>query len=108
FFDMEGYPLVDDGREYLFGASFRENGALVFRDWWGHDRQGEKRAFECFVRWAYDRWRRFPDLHIYHYNHYEVTALRRLMGKYAVCEEEIDGMLHGRVFVDLFKVVRQG
>src|ERR1039458_9511104 len=29
-------------------------------------------------------------------------------GKYGVCEDEVDGMLRGGVFVDLFKVVRQG
>jgi uncharacterized protein len=74
FFDMEGFPLVDEAREYLFGACFWENGQLLFRDWWAHDRQAEKRAFEGFVRWAYERWQQFPDLHIYHYNHYEVTA----------------------------------
>jgi uncharacterized protein len=108
YFDMEGYPLIDEGREYLFGACFRENGALGFRDWWAHDRQAEKKALEGFVTWAYQRWQQFPDLHIYHYNHYEVTALRRLMGKYGVCEDEVDGMLRGGVFVDLFKVVRQG
>ena len=85
-----------------------QNGALTFRDWWAHDRQAEKKALEGFVSWAYQRWQQFPDLHIYHYNHYEVTAVRRLMGKYGVCEKEVDAMLKGRVFVDLFKVVRQG
>lgn len=108
YFDMEGYPLIDEGREYLFGACIRENGTLAFHDWWAHDRVAEKRALEGFVRWANERWQRFPDLHIYHYNHYEVTALLRLAGKYGVCEAEIDRMLSGGVFVDLFKVVRQG
>ncbi len=108
YFDMEGYPLIDEGREYLFGACFRENGALAFRDWWAHDRVAEKKALEGFVTWAYERWQQFPDLHIYHYNHYEVTAVRRLMGKFGVCEDQVDGMLRGGVFVDLFKVVRQG
>jgi uncharacterized protein len=108
YFDMEGFPLVDEGREYLFGASFHQHATLEFRDWWAHDRQAEKRAFEGFVTWAFDRWQQFPDLHIYHYNHYEVTALRRLMGKYGVCEDQVDAMLRGGVFVDLYTVVRQG
>jgi len=108
YFDMEGYPLIDEGREYLFGACFHEVAGWAFRDWWAHDRQAEKRALEGFVTWAYQRWQQFPDLHIYHYNHYEVTTLRRLMGKYGVCEEEVDGMLRNGVFVDLYKVVRQG
>ena len=107
FFDMEGFPLIDDGREYLFGACYYEDGALRFRDWWAHSPDQEMRAFESFVQWAHARWRANPELHIYHYNHYEVTALRRLMGKYGVCEQEVDDLLRGEVFVDLYRVVRQ-
>jgi uncharacterized protein len=107
YFDMEGFPLIDDGREYLFGACYYENGEIRFRDWWAHSPAQEKRAFEAFVTWTHSRWRANPGLHIYHYNHYEVTALRRLMGKYGVCEQEIDDLLHGEVFVDLYRIVRQ-
>jgi uncharacterized protein len=107
FFDMEGFPLIDDGREYLFGACYHEAGQLRFRDWWAHSPTEEKLAFESFVQWVYGRWKEHPDLHIYHYNHYEVTALRRLMGKYGVCEIEVDELLRGQVFVDLYRVVRQ-
>lgn len=49
----------------------------------------------------------YPDLHIYHYNHYEVTALKRLVGAHGTREEELDELLRGEVFVDLFKVVRE-
>ena len=107
FFDMEGFPLIDDGREYLFGVCYHEASELRFCDWWAHSPAEEKRAFESFVQWAHTRWREHPELHIYHYNHYEVTALRRLMGKYGVCEREVDELLHGQVFVDLYRIVRQ-
>jgi uncharacterized protein len=107
FFDMEGFPLIDDGREYLFGACYYEAGELRFRDWWAHSPTEEKRAFEAFVRWVHARWQQDRSLHIYHYNHYEVTALRRLMGKYGVCEQEVDDLLQGQVFVDLYRVLRQ-
>jgi len=107
FFDMEGYPLVDDGREYLFGVCHYDNGELTFRDWWAHSPAEEKRAFEGFVRWAHGRWVANPGMHIYHYSHYEVDALRRLMGKYGICEQETDDLLRGEVFVDLYKIVRQ-
>ena len=30
------------------------------------------------------------------------------MGKYGVCEQEVDDLLRGQVFVDLYRVVRQG
>ena len=107
FFDMEGFPLIDDGREYLFGACYYDGSELRFRDWWAHSPDQERRAFESFVQWVHARWREHPELHIYHYNHYEVTALRRLMGKYGVCEQEVDELLRGGVFVDLYGVVRQ-
>ncbi len=107
YFDMEGFPLIDDGREYLFGACHFEAGELRFSDWWAHSPAQEKRAFESFVRWVHGRSSANPGLHIYHYNHYEVTALRRLMGKYGTCEQEIDELLERQVFVDLYRVVRQ-
>lgn len=47
-----------------------------------------------------------PDLHIYHYAPYEPAALKRLMGRYATRENEIDKMLRAGRFVDLYAVVR--
>lgn len=108
FFDMEGYPLLEEGLEYLFGVTHLENGRPGFRDWWAHNQQEEKIAFEGFIGWAYERWKQDPSMHIYHYAAYEVTALRRLMGRCAVCENEIDELLRNEVFVDLYSIVRQG
>ena len=50
----------------------------------------------------------YPDFHIYHYAPYEPTALKRLMGRHGICEEEVDDLLRKGVFVDLYRVVRQG
>ena len=66
----------------------------------------EKRAFEKFVDFVMTRWALFPSLHIYHYAPYEPAALKRLMGRYATREEEIDRMLRAGLFVDLYQVVR--
>jgi len=41
-------------------------------------------------------------------NAYEPAALKRLMGRYATREEEMDRMLRAHLFVDLYGVVRQG
>lgn len=49
----------------------------------------------------------YPHAHIYHYNHYETTALKRLAGRYGVCEEQLDNLLRGQKFVDLYVVVRE-
>src|SRR5437867_3916449 len=50
---------------------------------------------------------RYPDLHIYHFSHYEPTALKRLMGRYANRENEIDRMLRAGLFVDLYGILKQ-
>lgn len=107
WFDMEGYPHAEGGLEYLFGASYLENGELKFFERWAHDERQEQRAFEEFVDWAFGRFQEDPRMHIYHYAAYEQTALRRLMGKYASREFEIDELLRHDVFVDLYTVVRQ-
>ncbi len=108
FFDMEGYPLVKGGLEYLFGALALDDGQHVFHDWWAHNTDQEQRAFCDFIDWAYARWRADPTLHIYHYANYEVAALRRLMGRYGSREAEVDTLLRHEVFVDLYTVVRHG
>ncbi|MTI13150.1 TM0106 family RecB-like putative nuclease [Sansalvadorimonas verongulae] len=107
FFDIEGFPLEEGGLEYLWGATYFDNdGQRVFRDFWAHDRQQEKEAFEGFIGWAYKRWIKDPTMHIYHYANYEISACKKLMGRFGVCEDEVDQLLRNQVFVDLYKVVK--
>ena len=110
FFDMEGDPLFDDGGlEYLFGLITPNGGGVPkFTAIWGLDREQERLALEEFIDYIVERRTRFPRLHIYHYNHYEVTALKRLAGAHGTREEELDQLLRDEVFVDLYKVVREG
>ncbi|HWA25958.1 MAG TPA: TM0106 family RecB-like putative nuclease [Lacunisphaera sp.] len=108
YFDMEGYPLLGQGLEYLFGAVYMKDGKPIFCDWWAHDAEEEKLAFEQFVDWAYARWIAHPNMHIYHYANYEVAALRKLMGRHGTREDQVDDLLRGNVFVDLYQVVKQG
>ncbi|MCY3983164.1 MAG: TM0106 family RecB-like putative nuclease [Roseovarius sp.] len=109
FFDIEGLPTVEGGLEYLWGATFYdENGVRAYRDFWGHDPDAERDAFLEFIDWAYARWKSFPDMHVYHYGAYEITALRKLMGRHGLREQEIDTLLRRHVFVDLYGVVRNG
>ncbi len=107
FFDMEGYPLLLGGLEYLFGAVCVDGGTPEFKDWWAHNRDEEKVAFEQFVDWIYERWKRDDNMHVFHYAAYEVSALRRLMGRFATREKEVDDLLRNEVFVDLYQIVRQ-
>ena len=110
FFDMEGFPLIPGGLEYLFGNTTidPETGEYEFTDFWAHDRESEKLAFEQFIDWVYDRWRQNPGMHIYHYAPYEPSTIRRLSTAHGTREEQVDEILRHEVFVDLFKIVRQG
>ena len=108
YFDMEGYPLVEGGLEYLFGVTYVENGQNQFIDWWAHSQEQEKQAFEGFIDWAFARWQQDPDMHIYHYGHYEVTAMRKLMGRYGTREMQVDQLLRHEVFIDLYDLIRHG
>jgi predicted RecB family nuclease len=131
FFDIEGARYYsEDGREfglqYLFGivdtASVDAAGLPEYRPFWAFDRAGEKRAFEELIDFITARRRERPALHVYHYNHYEPTAVDhlselhetrqeavgRLMGRFATREDEVDELFRLGVFVDLYRVVRQG
>lgn len=110
FFDLEGDPFVGEkGLEYLFGYHYRdENGNAAYKADWCLTREQEKSAFEAFVDFATERSTEYPDLHIYHFAPYEPSALKRLMGRYATREDEIDNLLRGTRFVDLYSVVRNG
>lgn len=107
FFDIEGYPLADGGLEYLWGSTyFDDTGERAFIDFWAHNPEQEKQAFTAFIQWAYQRWLQDPSMHIYHYANYEIAACKKLMGRYGVCEYEVDQLLRNEVFVDLYKVVK--
>ena len=108
YFDMEGYPLFEDeGLEYLFGLIVHQGKDHLFMDYWAHNRAQEKIAFELFIDFVYQRFKQFPDLHIYHYAAYEVTAVRKLSTRHATREREVDELLRANLFVDLYKVVSQ-
>ncbi len=107
WFDMEGDPYVEGrGLEYLFGVVTADTGRPAFRAFWAHDRDAERTAFAAFVDFVFERRRRFPMLHVYHYASYEVTALKTLAARHRTREAEVDTLLRDLVFVDLYAVVR--
>ncbi len=107
FFDIEGDPLYrpDRALEYLFGVYVPDEDA--YRPFWGTTPADERTAFEALVDFVVTRRKRYPDLHVYHYASYETTALKRLMGRFASREDQIDDFLRAGTFVDLFPIVRQ-
>ena len=119
FYDIEGDPFaLDDGVEYLHGilepGVTGPDGQPLFHAFWAVDedgqvtREAEKRAFEQTIDLMTDRLARDPTIHIYHYAPYEPSAAGRLMGRHATREAEVDRLLRGGAFVDLFRAVRQG
>jgi uncharacterized protein len=108
FLDLEGDPLaVPGGLEYVFGYQYFDgSGALTYVADWALTLADERKIFERFVDFVTDRLKTYPDLHIYHFAPYEPSALKRLMGRYATRQDEIDSLLRGRRFVDLYSVVR--
>jgi predicted RecB family nuclease len=107
FFDFEGNPFwdVEGSLEYLWGILDTEG---TFDPMFASTREEERATFERFVDLVHERLSADPKMHAYHYASYEITALRRLMGKYGTREEELDDLLRREVFIDLFKVVRGG
>ncbi len=107
FFDFEGNPFWDeDGSlEYLWGIL---DIGRTFTPLHADDRESERRALERFVDLVHARLAEYPDLHVYHYASYEITALKRMMGRYGTREDELDDLLRRGVFVDLLAVVRNG
>lgn len=108
FFDMEGDPMEEGGLEYLFGLYYFDTGKAVFKAFWAHDREEERWAFVEFINFVMARRAAYPNMHVYHYAHYENTAIRRLMTSHGVCESAVDQLLREGRLVDLYKVVREG
>ena len=109
FFDIEADPWIENGGlEYLLGLVELVDGSPAYRVLWGHDRTGEKAAFETFVDLVMDRLGRDPGMHVYHYAGYEAGAIKRLMQRHATRVDEVDRLLRGGILVDLYNVVRQG
>jgi predicted RecB family nuclease len=106
FFDMEGDPwAADGGLEYLFGVVDATGRYTAF---WGHEPAEEKVAFERLVDLLIAALDADPAMHVYHYAPYEERALKRLAGRHATREVEVDRLLRGEVLVDLYRIVRQG
>jgi predicted RecB family nuclease len=122
YFDMEGFPLVQGGLEYLFGASEGTFNGNIFHAWWGHDRAQEEATFAKVIAWTWNRWHKEQQsmgidrncgdgMHVFHYGHYEVTAMRRLASRAVTCDGleagfRLEEMLDAGLFVDIYRIVK--
>jgi predicted RecB family nuclease len=110
FLDLEGDPFATEGgREYLFGVvTLDASGNPSYRAFWAFTDHEERAAFESVMDLIANASKAHPGMHVYHYAPYEPSAFKRLMGRYATREKELDTLLRAGRFVDLYGVVRQG
>jgi uncharacterized protein len=108
FLDLEGDPFAgESGREYLFGVvTIGENGEPGYKAFWAENEREERSAFDSIMSLIITAWDTDPGMHVYHYAPYEPSALKRLSCRYAIREQDIDRLLRGERFVDLYRVVR--
>ena len=108
FLDLEGDRLAEKGGvDYLFGYAFENTKGPKYEALWALSPEEERGAFERLIDEIIARRRRDGGMHVYHFAHYEATALKRLMGKYGTRADELDELLRGEIFVDLHRVVRK-
>lgn len=105
FLDLEGAAFArEGGREYLIGFS-NTSGAYTAK--WALDDEQEKRAFEEVMDTLTAAAKANAAMHIYHFNHYETTAFKKLASRYVTRVDELDELLSAERFVDLYPIVRQ-
>jgi predicted RecB family nuclease len=113
FVDLEGDPFAGNpetggGQEYLFGFVAADAACTrTYHKRWALTPEEEKSGFEWLVDEVMRRWKENPAMHVYHFAAYEPGAFKRLMGRYATREEEVDSMLRAGVFVDVHTVLKQ-
>lgn len=109
FLDFEGSHFAEDGvQEYLTGwVTVNADGSYAYHPLWADTEAAEKAAFETFIDTVMAMRKKNPQGHVYHFAPYEQAALKRLMGRYATRERELDILLIEGVLVDLHSVVKR-
>ena len=109
FFDIEGVQdyVFPNRLEYLFGIYFEENGKKIYKAFWAHDKDEEKKTIIDFFKFTNDHFKKYPNSKIYHYAPYEINVLERLTSIHKVNSVDYDHYLNLGKFVDLYKIVKQ-
>ncbi|MFM8866897.1 MAG: TM0106 family RecB-like putative nuclease, partial [Ilumatobacteraceae bacterium] len=111
FYDIEGHPYRgNEGLEYLHGLAWvDESGDLNYKAIWAHDEDSERVALQEVVDFICERIENplGGNLRVYHFGHYEPSALRRLATRYATYESKLERLFRESRFVDLSRVVTQ-
>jgi predicted RecB family nuclease len=109
FLDFEGHPFwrADVGLFFLFGFIERSaSGEWGFKAFWAHDQAEEKKATKELLDYLAARRAKFPNMHVYHYNHTERSSLERLTIDHGVAELELERLILTGQFIDLLPIVK--
>ncbi|GAA3709909.1 TM0106 family RecB-like putative nuclease [Gordonia hankookensis] len=109
FLDFEGHPFwrADAGLFFLFGLIEQDpGGQWGYRTWWAHDLDEEAVAVTELIDYLAERRNQFPDMHVYHYNHTERSALERMAETHGAGEVALAELIDTGAFVDLLLVAR--
>jgi light-regulated signal transduction histidine kinase (bacteriophytochrome) len=74
-------------------VTLKADGTPEYQSFWGFTEAEERAAFERVIDLITDAWKKHPGMHVYHYAPYEPSAFKRLMGRYATRERELDNLL---------------
>ena len=109
YFDIESDHFHEEGGlEYLLGYCYRnDQGEQEYHRIWSKNKKEEKQAFEDFMDLITDRWAGYPDCYIYHFAPYEPSAIKRLAQYHRTREIEVDQLLRGERFIDLYSVLKE-
>ena len=120
FLDFEGHPFWRPSDDLIFlfgwicrdpdgdGAGDRGGDGWTYHARWAHDLAEERTQVGALIEYLAKRRKQWPDMHVYHYNHTERSALERLAGQYGVGEVLLDDLVGTGAFVDLLVVIRGG
>lgn len=102
FFDLEGTGAQDTDTglvemDYLIGVLVRREGREEYRSFIAHSLEDEGRMFREFVDWLSGQ----EDYTLYHWHHYELTHLRKLVERHGI-HPDMRAKLFGSLR-DLFK-----
>ncbi|MBV6640911.1 MAG: TM0106 family RecB-like putative nuclease [Cyclobacteriaceae bacterium] len=109
YFDIESDHFHEEGGlEYLLGYCYRDsNNDLIYQQIWSKNKKEERESFELFIDFLMDRWARNHGFYIYHYAPYEPGAIKRMAQYHRTREVEVDQLLRGERFIDLYSVLKE-
>jgi uncharacterized protein len=91
----------------MLGYAYRDNGNLVYKNFWATDRAEEKKAFDSFMAFLTERRSKFPEFNVYHFAPYESVAVKRLASVHSIYEQEVDELLRSERFIDLHAAFKE-